>query len=142
MLLDRENHEIYTAEELGLPNWGWCVEGSETKQVTCHIYPAQMPKRGTGCTWVFTAFHDSDTISRFHSHILQLYKPIRGTEDDPQGDTHIKVSSGKWPLSTLIIIHQMLPSKKANTFFWEFQIQNINSQWLPKLQSITVAQLI
>lgn len=45
---------------------------SETKQATCHSYPAQAKRRGTGCTGDFTAFHDSDTLRRFPSltHIL------------------------------------------------------------------------
>lgn len=89
MLFTREKSKINTAEKLGLPNWvGW-VGGKKTKQIT----PQKCNKEGQ-VDQVFTAFHDSDNLRRFPfiTHILQLHKSIRGTEDFPQGNTCRRVS--------------------------------------------------
>lgn len=89
MLFTREKSKINTAEKLGLPNWvGWAGR-KKTKQMT----PQKCNKEGQ-VDQVFTAFHDSDNLRRFPSitHILQLHKSIRGTEDFLQGDTCIRVS--------------------------------------------------
>lgn len=82
MLFTKEKSEINTAEKLGLPNWGGWVGRKKPKQVT----PQICSKEGQ-IIQVFTAFYDSDNIKRFLfiTHILQLQKSIRSTEDFLQG---------------------------------------------------------